>query len=47
MTIPKASDVEKVRENAGARDVVLALTDLQEIDAAFPPPAKKKPLEMI
>ena len=47
MTIPKASDVDKVRENAGARDVVLATPDLQEIDAAFPPPARKKPLEMI
>lgn len=47
MAIPKAADVEKVRENAAARAIVLAPSDLQEIDAAFPPPARKKPLEMI
>ena len=47
MAIPKAADVEKVRETAAARAIVLAPSDLQEIDAAFPPPARKKPLEMI
>jgi diketogulonate reductase-like aldo/keto reductase len=47
MTIPKASHVDKVRENAGARELVLSAQDLEELDAAFPPPRRKKPLEMI
>ena len=39
--IPKASDAEHVRENAGAADVELTATDLAAIDAAFPPPRGK------
>lgn len=47
MAIPKASHIERVRENGGALDIVLAPDDLAELDRAFPPPARKIPLEMI
>jgi diketogulonate reductase-like aldo/keto reductase len=47
MAIPKAGHFERVRENRGALDVELAPEDLAELDDAFPPPARKKPLEMI
>ena len=35
-TIPKASDIAHVRENAGAGELVLNADDIAEIDAAFP-----------
>ena len=35
-TIPKASRIEHVEENAGAADVVLDAEDIATIDAAFP-----------
>ena len=47
MAIPKSGHVERVRENAGALDLDLAAADLAELDGAFPPPARKIPLEMI
>jgi diketogulonate reductase-like aldo/keto reductase len=47
VVIPKASHVERVRENRGALDIVLPDEALQELDEAFPPPADKIPLEMI
>ena len=47
MAIPKAGHVEHVRENRGALEVELAPEDLAELDDAFPPPARKIPLEMI
>lgn len=47
MAIPKASHIERVRENGGALDIVLAPDDLAELDRAFPPPARKIALEMI
>jgi len=47
IAIPKAGSVEHVRENHGALDIKLAPEDLAELDEAFPPPARKIPLEMI
>ena len=44
---PKASRAEHVRENRKAADIVLDEADLAAIDAAYPPPQRKKPLEMI
>jgi diketogulonate reductase-like aldo/keto reductase len=46
-TIPKASKVEHVRENAGAAGWDLTDQDLQLIDSVFPPPAGNEQLEML
>jgi diketogulonate reductase-like aldo/keto reductase len=43
--IPKAARESHVRENHGALKVKLSAADLAELDRAFPPPKKKKPLE--
>jgi diketogulonate reductase-like aldo/keto reductase len=45
-TIPKASTVDHVRENAGASGWELTKQDIKEIDDAFPVPAKNEPLDM-
>ena len=45
--IPKAADPAHVRENRAAADLALTPEDLAEINAAFPPPARKTPLEML
>jgi diketogulonate reductase-like aldo/keto reductase len=45
--IPKASTPEHVDENRAALDIRLSADDLAELDAAFPPPAKAKPLEIL
>ena len=47
VSIPKAADAGHVRENAAAADLQLTPADLAEIDAAFPPPRRKQPLEML
>lgn len=47
ISIPKATTAAHVRENAAARDLVLTGTDLADLDAAFPPPRRKRPLEML
>lgn len=47
VAIPKASSGEHVRENRAARDIVLDADALQALDRAFPPPRRKRPLEMI
>ncbi len=47
IAIPKATDPAHVRENAKAREMRLTPLDMQELDAAFPPPRRKRPLEMI
>jgi diketogulonate reductase-like aldo/keto reductase len=47
MVIPKASRAEHVRENRQALDIVLSPADLAAIDAAFPPPRRKTPLDML
>jgi diketogulonate reductase-like aldo/keto reductase len=47
IAIPKAVRPQHVRENRAALDLVLTPEDLAELDAAFPPPRRKTPLEMI
>jgi diketogulonate reductase-like aldo/keto reductase len=46
-TIPKASTVDHVRENAGGVGWHLTAEDLKIIDSAFPPPSKDEPLDML
>ncbi len=45
IVIPKAGSEEHVRENYGALNLRLSAQDLAELDRAFPPPGRKKPLE--
>jgi diketogulonate reductase-like aldo/keto reductase len=47
VAIPKAGDLEHVRENRGALKLRLSTADIDELDRAFPPPRKRTPLEMI
>ncbi|GAB0118929.1 aldo/keto reductase [Acidisoma sp. 7E03] len=46
-TIPKTATHERVDENLGALDLALDAADLAEIDQAFPPPRRKRALEML
>jgi diketogulonate reductase-like aldo/keto reductase len=45
-TIPKASTLDHVRENAGGSGWELTAEDLKLIDEAFPVPSKNEPLDM-
>jgi len=45
--IPKSSQESHVRELAAIRDRVLEPATLRALDAAFPPPAGRRPLEII
>jgi diketogulonate reductase-like aldo/keto reductase len=47
VAIPKSANIDHVRENRGAVDIHLTSEDLTELDAAFPAPTTKVPLEMI
>jgi diketogulonate reductase-like aldo/keto reductase len=47
ISIPKAGSVEHVKENREAADLVLAKADHAALDAAFPPPRGRVPLEML
>ena len=47
IVIPKAGNEPHARENASARDLRLTDEDYAALNRAFPPPGKKKPLEMI
>jgi len=47
IAIPKASSQEHVRQNVAALDIKLTSEDLAELDRAFPPPTRKRGLEMI
>jgi diketogulonate reductase-like aldo/keto reductase len=47
IALPKAAHFEHARENRGALEIALAAKDLEELDAAFPPPTHKQPLEML
>ena len=47
VAIPKAGRLEHVRDNSAALDVRLTAEDLAELDAAFPPPRRKRPLDII
>jgi diketogulonate reductase-like aldo/keto reductase len=47
ISIPKAARPEHVRENAAVRDMVLTAEEHAALDAAFPPPKRKRPLAML
>ena len=47
ISIPKAADAAHVRQNAAARDLKLTAEDVAELDAAFPPPKRKRGLAML
>jgi len=47
MVIPKAATLEHVRENRAALDVRLTDQDLAELDRAFPPQKRPRPLELL
>jgi len=47
VAIPKAGTVAHVQDNARAAELALTPQELAEIDRAFPPPVRSRPLEMI
>lgn len=47
IAIPKAGRQEHVRQNAAALDIKLTPEDFADLDRAFPPPTRKRGLEMI
>lgn len=47
IAIPKAGSPDHVRDNRAALDIHLTEADLAELDAIFPPPTGKRPLDMI
>ncbi|KAA3448910.1 oxidoreductase [Mesorhizobium sp. SARCC-RB16n] len=47
IAIPKASSQEHVRQNVAALDIELTPQDIADLDHAFPPPTRKRGLEMI
>lgn len=47
IAIPKASSQQHVRQNFAALDIELTTQDIAELDHAFPPPTRKRGLEMI
>jgi diketogulonate reductase-like aldo/keto reductase len=47
IVIPRTHVLEHVRENRASTDIVLSDRDCAELDRAFVPPRRKRPLEMI
>ena len=47
VAIPKAGSVAHVQDNRAAADLILAPQTLIDLDAAFPPPTARMPLEML
>ncbi|WP_160123758.1 aldo/keto reductase [Rhodovarius lipocyclicus] len=47
IAIPKSGRAARAAENAKALELELTAQDLAEIDAAFPPPRRKRPLAML
>lgn len=47
LVIPKTTNPAHVQENRAALDLALTGQDLADLDKAFPPPARKRPLEML
>jgi diketogulonate reductase-like aldo/keto reductase len=47
IVIPKATNPVHVRENRASLDLRLTEDDLADLDKAFPPPTRKRPLEML
>lgn len=46
IAIPKAVDPVHLRANRAAADIVLSNDDLAALDRAFPPPRRRRPLDM-
>lgn len=47
IAIPKSANLARVRENRDAVDLDISDEDWSTLDAAFPPPARNTPLEML
>lgn len=47
IAIPKSSTPQRVEENRGAVELEITDEDWEALDAAFPPPQRKTPLEML
>jgi diketogulonate reductase-like aldo/keto reductase len=47
IAIPKSADPAHIRENRAAHDLRLGPEDIAELNSAFPPPTRKKSLEML
>ncbi|WVT71933.1 aldo/keto reductase [Sinorhizobium chiapasense] len=47
ISIPKTGSATRARENRYAMDIHLTADDLADLDRAFPPPRRKRSLEMI
>jgi diketogulonate reductase-like aldo/keto reductase len=47
IAIPKAAQIAHVDANRRAADLILAAEDLAALDRTFPPPSRKRPLEML
>jgi diketogulonate reductase-like aldo/keto reductase len=47
MVIPKATEEPHVRENRAALDITLTEADMADLDHAFPPPKRPRPLELL
>jgi diketogulonate reductase-like aldo/keto reductase len=47
IAIPKTASREHLRQNMACLNVTLTEQDLAELDQAFPPPKRKRPLEML
>jgi diketogulonate reductase-like aldo/keto reductase len=47
IAIPKSSNVQHVSENRSAAEIVLSEDDLAELNALYPRPTQKVPLEML
>ncbi|KAA3512705.1 aldo/keto reductase [Agrobacterium vitis] len=47
LPIPKTTATTRIEENRGSVDLELTEDDLARLDAAFPPPQRKQPLEML
>lgn len=47
ISIPKAGTIAHLRENRASLDVTLTSDDLAALDKAFPPPTRKRSLEML
>ena len=45
--IPKSGSIARVQENAAAAAIRLGPQDLAELDLAFPPPIRARPLETL
>jgi diketogulonate reductase-like aldo/keto reductase len=47
IAIPKSGNVDHLRQNHAALALKLSPQDLETLDRAFPPPVRKKPLEIL